>query len=142
MAFWRRRERAPDPAPAHQQPPALPAIRAERALFALAVHARQIEGRLDRLEGRIDYLVDANLGYVPHDDLLDVRMHSAKLAGEIARLNVELRSEIEQAFEKAKAVGAPTAHTSRVAQLAESIIDLSDRLYDAAPAPEAIDQAV
>lgn len=144
MAFWHRWTKHDETVDEHVTDPAhLPAVRTERALVALAVHAGQIEERIHRLEARVEAMAESDIGYATHDDLLDIRLHGAKLAGEIARLNMELRSEIEQAFEKAKALGTPTAHQNRVAQLAESIIDLSDRLYEAAPAPEDhIDQAV
>lgn len=146
MAFWHRLTRrdrsAGDESPAAPTGSHLPAERAERALIALAVHAGQIAERVERLEARLDGVADTDLAYATHDDLLDVRLHGARLAGEIARLNIALRAEIEQAFEKAKAVRTPTPHEQRTSQLAETIVDLSDRIYDAAPAPERLDEAV
>src|SRR6266480_2521626 len=75
------------------------APRDERALVAIASHAEQ----------------------------LDVRMHSARVAAELARVTVELRAEIEDR------VAASAVKESRLRTLAESIADLSDSL-DTTPA--------
>lgn len=110
----------------------LPAVRVERALVALAVHAQQIEDRLGRLEQRVTTLDDrtaepADVEAVTHDELLEVRVHSAKVAAELARLSVSLRARIDDV-----AVRVPSAdddrRQARARQLAESILDLSDRL--------------
>ena len=97
----------------------------ERALVALVVHAQQIEGRLDRLERRIDEVDEAGLDTPTHSDLLDVRMHSAKVAAELARVTVELKGEIEQAVVRAN---EPSPEELRLRTFAESVLELSDRL--------------
>ena len=55
-----------------------------------------------------------------HDDLLEVRLHSARVAAEVSRLAVNLRAQIDDL-----AVRMPAERT-RV--LAETILDLSDGL--------------
>jgi hypothetical protein len=99
----------------------------ERALVALAVHSQQLGDRLDRIERRLDATIDASLDAPTHDDVLEVRLHSARVAAELARVTVELRAEIEQARTVA-VTGRLTAHDRRVRAVAETIIDLSDRL--------------
>jgi len=93
--------------------------RVERALVAIASHAEQLDGRLLRLERRLD---DTAVDMPTQEDLLEVRMHSARVAAELARVTVELRAEID-----AK-VAASAAKESRLRTLAESIADLSDSL--------------
>jgi len=98
--------------------------RVERALVAIATHAEQLDGRILQLERRID---DAAVTAPTQEDLLEVRMHSAKVATELARVTIELRAEIEDR------VAASAAKESRLRTLAESIADLSDAL-DTTPA--------
>jgi hypothetical protein len=95
------------------------APRVERALVAIASHAEQLDGRILRLERRLD---DATLELPTQEDLLEVRMHSARVAAELARVTVELRAEIEER------VAASAVKESRLRTLAESIADLSDAL--------------
>jgi hypothetical protein len=140
MRLWPRRNkptdvvpsspRSPEPVEADDTDAALPALRVERAVLALAVTSYQLEQRLGRMEERLEGL-DADLCHAAtHDDLLDSRLHAAKLAGEIARLNVELRGEIERAFEATRTrAPARSPREQRVHELAETIIDLDDRLY-------------
>jgi len=104
----------------------------ERALVALVVHAQQLDDRIDRLERRLDATVDAALDAPTHDDVLEVRVHSARVSAELARVTVELRAEIEQARSLA-AAAQPTAYDRRVRAVAETIVDLSDRM-DTPPA--------
>jgi len=98
--------------------------RVERALVAIASHAEQLDGRILRLERRLE---DATLDAPTHEDLLEVRLHSAKVAAELARVTVELRAEIEDR------AAASAVKKSRLRTLAESIADLSDAL-DTTPA--------
>ena len=93
--------------------------RVERALVAIASHAEQLDGRILRLERRLE---DATLLAPTHEDLLEVRVHSAKVAAELARVTVELKAEIEDR------VAASAVKESRLRTLAESIADLSDAL--------------
>src|SRR5947208_475097 len=100
----------------------VPAPRRERALVALVVHAQQLDDRIDRLERRLDATVDAALDAPTHDDVLEVRVHSARVAAELARVTVELRAEIEQARTIATAA-QPTPLDRRVRAVAETIVD-------------------
>jgi hypothetical protein len=95
------------------------APRFERALVALASHAQQLDGRIDRLERQ---LTEAAIEIPTHDDVLDVRMHSARVASDLARVTIELRAEIEDR------IAASAARESRLRNLAETIADLSDSL--------------
>jgi hypothetical protein len=103
--------------------------RVERALVALVVHAQQLEGRLDRLERRIDDVWEAGLDAPSHADLLEVRVHSAKVAAEVVRVAVELRSEIDAAVVR---VTEPSPEEQRLRTFAESVLELSDR-FDTIP---------
>ena len=111
---WRRRRPA-----ASTSTEVVLAPRVERALVAIASHAEQLDGRILGLERRLE---DAALDAPTHEDLLEVRMHSAKVAAELARVTVELRAEIEDR------VAASAVKESRLRTLAESIADLSDSL--------------
>jgi chromosome segregation ATPase len=102
------------------------APRVERALVTLATHAQQLDGRIATLERRLDAVAielrDADVHLPTHDDLLEVRMHSAKVAAELARVSIELRSEI------ARVADNRDRRNRRINTLAEQIIDLSDSL--------------
>lgn len=93
----------------------------ERVLVALAVQAAQLDHRLERLERRVDDAADNRLERATYADLLDVRVHAAKVAAELARVTVELRAEIDRRT-------TPTWRDRRAQTLAETIIDLSDSL--------------
>jgi hypothetical protein len=125
---WRRR-RAADDATTPPQLAIVPAPKVERALVALAVHAQQLDDRLDRLERRLDTTIDASLDAPTHDDVLEVRLHSAKVAAELARITVELRAEMEDRITRFQPKPQPpTARERRIQTTAETILDLSDRL--------------
>ncbi len=109
---WRRRRQA-------ASTEIVLAPRVERALVAIATHAEQLDSRILRLERQLE---DATLRAPTQEDLLDVRMHSARVAADLARVTVELRAEIEDK------VAASAAKESRLRTLAESIADLSDAL--------------
>ena len=125
---WRRRQREITDAIAPTHPSALPVLapRVERALITLASHAQQLDGRIAMLERRIDEVVadarETDVLIPTHDDLLEVRMHSAKVAAELARVSIELRSEI------ARMADTRNRRDRRINTLAEQIIDLSDSL--------------
>lgn len=87
---------APAPAPQQTSP------QVERALITLTTKMQHCVERLDELERRIEDLAD-NLANSPsHSDVLEVRIHSAKLAAELARATVELRGEIGMASDEAR----------------------------------------
>lgn len=122
---FRRSRSAPAPEPA-----GLPAVRAERVLVALAVHAQQLDDRLERMERRLDCLAatDLTLELPTHDDLLEVRLHSARVSAELARVAVEMQSRIDDLAVRMPAVVAEDRRQQRARTLAETIIDLSDSL--------------
>jgi hypothetical protein len=105
-------------------------VRSERVLVALAVHAQQLDDRLGRMEHRLDELASADLGLeVPtHDDLLEVRLHSARVSAELTRVAVELQARIDDLAVQMPAVVAEDKRLQRARTLAETIIDLSDSL--------------
>src|SRR3954447_16572100 len=109
---WRRRRRT-------ASTEIVLAPRVERALVAIASHAAQLDGRLLQLERRVE---DAAVATPTQEDLLEVRVHSARVAAELARVTVELRAEIDDK------VAASAVKESRLRTLAESIADLSDSL--------------
>ena len=109
---WRRRRRT-------ASTELVLAPRMERALVAIATHAEQLDGRILQLERRFE---EATVAAPTQEDLLEVRMHSAKVAAELARVTVELKAEIEDR------VAASAVKESRLRTLAESIADLSDAL--------------
>lgn len=98
-----------------------PAPRVERALVALAAHAQQIEDRLARIEERVEGVVMAHVDVATQTDLTDLRVHSARVAAEVARLQVELRAEIDRVEQ-----GRLTPNEQRIRTLAEQILDLGD----------------
>jgi len=124
---WRRRV-APVPVVASRE--LVPAPRLERLLVACARQTQYLDGRLDQLERRLDDAVAAAQVGPTHADLLEVRLHSARVAAELARVAVELRGEIERMATRAPGApgGSPMAHDSRVLMLAEQILDLSDSI--------------
>jgi hypothetical protein len=112
------------------EPAGLPALRAERVLVALAVHSQQLDDRLARMEHRIDELAGADFGLeLPtHDDLLEVRLHSARVSAELSRVTVELQARIDDLAVQMPTVVAEDRRQQRARTLAETIIDLSDSL--------------
>lgn len=122
MRWFRRRTSVT--ALEHHSAELVPASRTERALVALAVHAQQLDGRLERLERRLDEAAEAHLDLPSHNDVLDVRIHSAKVAAELARVTVELRGEIEEVREQMP----DPAHEDRLRTFAESVLELSDAI--------------
>ena len=109
---WRRRRRVASTEIVLQP-------RVERALVAIASHAEQLDGRILRLERQLE---DATVHMPTQEDLLEVRVHSARVAAELARVTVELKAEIEDRL------AASAVKESRLRTLAESIADLSDAL--------------
>lgn len=72
--------------------------RTERALLALAAQSAQLHGQVVHLEHRVDALADAlldRLDVPTFDDLLEARSDSARVAAELARLEVNLAARLD-----------------------------------------------
>jgi hypothetical protein len=135
MSWLRRRRRTePDAAPvdaAHQTDPGaagtddrpgpalvplVPAValeRTERALKMLAAQSAQLHSQIVHLEHRVDSLSDAlvdRLDVPTHDDVLEARMHSARVGAELSRLEVNLAARLDAVRAELRAAqGAPDA---------------------------------
>ena len=98
--------------------------------MALAVHSQQLDDRLARMEQRLDELAtrDDTFELPTQDDLLEVRLHSARVSAEVARVAVELQARIDDLAVQMPAVVAEDRAQRRARMLAETIIDLSDSL--------------
>lgn len=131
----RRAEAAPEPAPSVAAAVAadgyLPVVRTERALVALAVHAQQIDLRVTQIERRLDEHdregTDRFLDLATNEDLLEVRMHSARVSAELTRIAVDLQARIDDLAVQMPKVVAEDKRLQRARTLAETIIDLSDQ---------------
>lgn len=122
------------PAPSPPEPAELPVVRAEQVLVALALHARRMSDRLERVEQRLDELDRSEfvLDLPTSDDLAEVRVYSARLSAEMAQIAMELQARIDDLDERMPAVVVESKRQERARTLAETIIDLSDSL-DTAP---------
>jgi hypothetical protein len=118
------------PAPTPPAPGGLPTVRTERALIALAVHAQQMDLRLARVEQRLGQLddIELRLDLPTHEDLTAVRIHSARVAAELARVTLDLQGRIEGLADQMPPIVAESKRQERARTLAETIIDLSDAL--------------
>ena len=139
LPFRSRRSR-PVLAARAEEPAGLPAVRAERALVALAVHAQQLDDRLARVEhglsARVVHLEeladdrrderDRLIDVPTQDDLLEVQLHSARVSAELTRVAIDLRARIDDLAVQMPAVVAEDRRLQRARTLAESILDLSD----------------
>lgn len=100
---WLRRRRAVEPESGSSVAlvPLVPAAsleRTERALRMLATQSAQLHGQVASLEHRVDALADAlldRLDVPSYDDLLEARSHSARVAAELARLEVNLAARLD-----------------------------------------------
>lgn len=104
MGWFRRTRHAPEPETSDGRflpvlvatAPAL--ARNERALQMLATQSAQLHASIVHLERRVDDLADAVVDQMAgpsYDDLLATRLHSAKVAGELARLEVNIAARLD-----------------------------------------------
>lgn len=94
--------------------------RTERALQMLAAQSAQLHASIVHLEHRVDSLSAALLDQMErpsYDDLLATRLHSAKVAGELARLEVNIASRIEAVQEDLRALAGEETHEVDLRQL-------------------------
>ena len=75
------------PAPVHSN--------TEDLVFGLLRQTQHLNDRLSRLEERFEANLKASLSQADSNDLIELRLHSARLAAELSRVTVELRSEID-----------------------------------------------
>jgi hypothetical protein len=68
----------------------------EDLVFGLLRQTQQLNDRLSRLEERFEASVKAALSQADSNDLIELRLHSARLAAELSRVTVELRAEIDE----------------------------------------------
>ena len=75
------------PPPAHSN--------TEDLVYGLLRQTQHLNDRLSRLEERFEANLKASLSQADSNDLIELRLHSARLAAELSRVTVELRSEID-----------------------------------------------
>ena len=129
---WFRRRRSSDPTPAPTAEAAATAevatgrpgtdlvplvsgqslARTERALKMLAAQSAQLHSHMVSLEHRVDALSDAlldRLDVPSQGDLLEARMHSARVAAELSRLEVNLAARLDAVRDELRVLqGEPT----------------------------------
>lgn len=129
MAWFRRRRSTPTPpspaeaaaeeeAAAHPGTDLVPLVsgqslaRTERALKMLAAQSAQLHSHVVSLERRVDALSDAlldRLDVPSQGDLLEARMHSARVAAELSRLEVNLAARLDAVRAELRVLqGAPS----------------------------------
>jgi hypothetical protein len=96
----------------------------EDLVFGLLRQTQQLNDRLSRLEERFEASVKASLSQADSNDLIELRLHSARLAAELSRVTVELRAEIDD-------LARNRSHVERSSRLSERVADAPDN--DGAP---------
>jgi hypothetical protein len=91
VALWRKRDRTRGRAAAAAAPSA-----SDDLLFGVIRQTQQLNERLTRLEERVEASVKASLSQADSNDVIELRLHSARLAAELSRVTVELRAEIDE----------------------------------------------
>lgn len=100
------------------------------------ISLQRLAHRITQLEARLDDLVDNSAHAPSHSDLLEVRIHSAKLAAELARTTVELRGEIGMATDEARRAAIRRSRED----VEELVIDLREERQPPATNPPFEDQ--
>jgi hypothetical protein len=95
-------------------------------LSGLLGRTQQLDERLSRLEERFEANVKASLSQADSNDVIELRLHSARLAAELSRVTVELRAEID---ELARSRGHDRNHRP-----AERVVDLPSEIPVSEPA--------
>jgi len=96
----------------------------EDLVFGLLRQTQHLNDRLSRLEERFEANLKASLSQADSNDLIELRLHSARLAAELSRVTVELRSEIDD-------LARSRSHAERNNRMAERTSGPSE--VDAAP---------
>ena len=85
--------------------------RTDRALQMLAAQSAQLHESIVRLEHRVDTLSAAAVDEADRpsvDDVMAARLHSAKVAGELARLEVNIAARLEGVRSELRALAGDT----------------------------------
>ena len=101
------------PAPTHTN--------TEDLVFGLLRQTQQLNDRLSRLEERFEANLKASLSQADSNDLIELRLHSARLAAELSRVTVELRAEIDD-------LARSRSTSERSLRMAERAPDPSDEV--------------
>lgn len=104
MGWFRRSRTAPPPTDEHALVPVpvatAPALaRTERALQLLATQSAQLHTSIVRLEHRVDAMSERmveRFDAPSHQDVIEARLHTAKVAAELSRLEINLASRLDQ----------------------------------------------
>lgn len=102
-------------------------------LFGLIRQTQQLNERLSRLEERFEASVKASLSQADSNDVIELRLHSARLAAELSRVTVELRAEIDE-LARSRSHDRGPRPVERLAEPAPETVRAS-----APPPPEVID---
>ena len=102
--------------PADRRPPGSE-VDLDAVLAALVTQTQLVNNRLTRLEDRFDELVGADRHDADRQVVLELRLRSARLAAELARVTARLRDQLE-------ARGGPAI---RLDDRSISIVDLTAR---------------
>lgn len=82
--------------PAYGASDALPAVRFERAVLAVAARTEVLASVVARLHERLEDIDERFVDLVTHEDLVEMESKRARLAAEMARLSVELKAEMDR----------------------------------------------
>jgi hypothetical protein len=99
----------------------------------LELRVTEIHDRLARLEERVDARERAAFDQADSDNVIDLRLHSARLAAELTRITVELRAEIDELARQVRALAGRSGIAPRddtgAAPPGDSIdvVDLTER---------------
>lgn len=103
----------------------VPAVRLDRVVQALAVHAHHLEDRLVHLEALVGEQAEEQASRPTHADVLDVRLQATQVSGDLSRLATELRAEIAEIKDESDRSAGASAREVRLAALAEELLDLT-----------------
>lgn len=115
--------------------------RLERAVMMMAMHAQQLNDRLERVErglaardvdiDLVERVDELSVTMATQGDLTEVQVRTARLAGELARVAADLRSEIGRLHD-ALPVG-PAGRTIRLDRVTADLEGLSAIVAHALP---------
>lgn len=80
-------------------PPSSPElVRTERALQMLATQSAQLHASIVQLEHRVDAMSETLLDQIDrpsYEDMIEARLHTAKVAAELSRLEINIAARID-----------------------------------------------